>query len=325
MAAGSVTAFPQSLEEGLVYLVRARIQDPGVPLADLHGVLSQEERDRAARFRFEEDSLRSRVAWGLLRLFLGRLLGREPASLGFVQNEYGKPRLQDGPSFNLAHSGAWVLIGLASGGRLGVDVEWCGRVRDVESLAQTVFAPDELAEFRSFPQDQRPEAFYRGWARKEAFVKAVGEGLSLPLKGFSVSLAPGFGDALLQVESSKESGIPWQVRSLPELPGAEGAFAWDVPLRGIRCIDPERLGFDEKAGFANLDKIKSYGGPTLILHAEYDHIIPFSDSKALFAASPAPTKRHVKIPGANHNDIFIRGMDIYLDAVQQFCEGVERP
>ena len=76
----------------------------------------------------------------------------------------------------------------------------------------------------------------------------------------------------------------------------ESGFAYAAPLLRLLGIDPERLGFDEKAGFANLDKIKSYGGPTLILHAEYDHIIPFSDSEALFAASPAPTKRHVKIP-----------------------------
>ena len=99
----------------------------------------------------------------------------------------------------------------------------------------------------------------------------------------------------------------------------ESGFAYAAPLLRLLGIDPERIGFDETAGFANLDKIKTYHGPTLILHAEYDHIIPYSDSEALFAASPSPIKRHVKIPGANHNDIFLRGMAIYLDAVQQLC------
>jgi pimeloyl-ACP methyl ester carboxylesterase len=99
----------------------------------------------------------------------------------------------------------------------------------------------------------------------------------------------------------------------------ESGFAYAAPLLRLLGIDPEGLGFDETSGFANLDKIKIYDGPTLILHAEFDHIIPYSDSEALFAASPSSTKRHVKIPGANHNDIFLRGMDIYLDAVQQFC------
>lgn len=99
----------------------------------------------------------------------------------------------------------------------------------------------------------------------------------------------------------------------------ESGFAYAAPLLRLLGIDPERIGFEETAGFANLDKIRTYHGPTLILHAEYDHIIPYSDSEALFAASPSPTKRHVKIPGANHNDIFLRGMAIYLDAVTQFC------
>jgi len=99
----------------------------------------------------------------------------------------------------------------------------------------------------------------------------------------------------------------------------ESGFAYAAPLLRLLGIDPGRIGFDERKGFANLENIKSYHGPTLILHAEYDHIIPYSDSEALFAASPAQAKRHVKIPGANHNDIFLRGMDIYLDAVQQFC------
>ncbi len=99
----------------------------------------------------------------------------------------------------------------------------------------------------------------------------------------------------------------------------ESGFAYAAPLLRLLGIDPERIGFDEAAGFANLDKIRTYHGPTLILHAEFDHIIPYSDSEDLYAASPSPQKRHVTIPGANHNDIFLRGMDIYLDAVQQFC------
>lgn len=100
----------------------------------------------------------------------------------------------------------------------------------------------------------------------------------------------------------------------------ESGFAFAAPLLRLLGIDPERIGFDESAGFANLDKIRKYTGPTLIIHAEYDHIIPYADSEALFSASPAQNKRHLKIPGANHNDIFLRGMKAYLDAVQSFCQ-----
>jgi len=99
----------------------------------------------------------------------------------------------------------------------------------------------------------------------------------------------------------------------------ESAFAYAAPLLRLLGIDPKQIGFNEAAGFANLEKIKAYAGPTLIIHAEYDHIIPYADSEALFASSPAQCKRHVKIPGANHNDIFLRGMTPYLDALQTFC------
>ncbi len=99
----------------------------------------------------------------------------------------------------------------------------------------------------------------------------------------------------------------------------ESGFAFAAPLLRLLGIDPERIGFDESAGFANLEKIRHYAGPTLIIHAEHDHIIPYSDSQALLAASPSPKKTRVKIPGANHNDIFLRGMKTYLEAIQTFC------
>lgn len=99
----------------------------------------------------------------------------------------------------------------------------------------------------------------------------------------------------------------------------ESGFAYAAPLLRLLGIDPDRIGFDESRGFANLDKIRAYAGPTLIIHAEHDHIIPYTDSQALWEASPASRKRHVTIAGANHNDIFIRGMQTYLEAVQTFC------
>lgn len=105
----------------------------------------------------------------------------------------------------------------------------------------------------------------------------------------------------------------------------ESGFAYAAPLLRLLGVDPERFGFDETTGFANLDKIKTYSGPTLIIHAEHDHIIPYSDSEALFEASPAAVRQHIMIPGANHNDIFLRGADIYMDAVQQFCRASRKP
>ena len=100
----------------------------------------------------------------------------------------------------------------------------------------------------------------------------------------------------------------------------ESGFAWAGPLLRLLGVDPDRIGFDESSGFANVDKIRTFGKPTVIIHAEFDHIIPFSDGKALFEASGADDKVLVKIPGANHNDIFMRGLDRYLEAIAGLAE-----
>ena len=100
----------------------------------------------------------------------------------------------------------------------------------------------------------------------------------------------------------------------------ESGFAWAGPLLRLLGVDPERIGFDEASGFANVDKIKTFTKPTVIIHAEFDHIIPFSDGEALFEASGAADKLLVKVPGANHNDIFMRGLDRYLEAISGLAE-----
>jgi hypothetical protein len=102
----------------------------------------------------------------------------------------------------------------------------------------------------------------------------------------------------------------------------ESGFAWAGPLLRRLGVDPERIGFDESAGFANLDKIERVARPTLIIHAEFDHIIPFSDGKALYDACPAVDKTLVTISGANHNDIFLRGLDRYLESVDTLAKTI---
>ncbi|THB80989.1 MAG: alpha/beta hydrolase [Desulfobacteraceae bacterium] len=99
----------------------------------------------------------------------------------------------------------------------------------------------------------------------------------------------------------------------------ESGFAYAGALLSKLGIDPEAVGFDERSGFGNLEKIARYQGPVLVIHAEFDHIIPFSDGQALFDASPGPKKNLLQIDGANHNDIFMRGMDLYLKHVKAIC------
>ena len=99
----------------------------------------------------------------------------------------------------------------------------------------------------------------------------------------------------------------------------ESGFADAAALLKLLGIDPEALGFKEEKGFGNIDKIRKFDKPTLIIHAEFDHIIPFSDGKALYKACPSSDKSFLKIAGANHNDIFMRGLNQYLSAIKKLA------
>ena len=105
----------------------------------------------------------------------------------------------------------------------------------------------------------------------------------------------------------------------------ESGFAYAGPLLTLLGIDFAALGFREEKGFRNVDKIKNFDKPTLIIHAEFDHIIPYSDGQTLHDACQSGDKKMLKIPGANHNDIFMRGSQEYLAAVKNIVETVKKP
>ena len=102
----------------------------------------------------------------------------------------------------------------------------------------------------------------------------------------------------------------------------ESGFAYAGPLLQLLGINIDELGFIEEKGFRNIDKIGEFDKPTLIIHAEFDHIIPFSDGQALYDACPAADKTLIKIPGANHNDIFMRGLQEYMAGIKKMVEKV---
>jgi len=100
----------------------------------------------------------------------------------------------------------------------------------------------------------------------------------------------------------------------------ESGFAYAGPLLRLLGVNTQAMGFKEEQGFRNIDKIQPFDKPTLIIHAEKDHIIPFSDGQALYDACNSPDKTFLKIPGANHNDIFMRGLSEYMAGVEAFVE-----
>lgn len=102
----------------------------------------------------------------------------------------------------------------------------------------------------------------------------------------------------------------------------ESGFAFAAPLLHLLGVDVERIGFKEHQGFRNIDKIAQYAGPTLIIHAQHDHIIPYADGKALYEASAGARKRLLRIDGADHNDLFFVGMTQYLQTIADFLQEV---
>lgn len=217
-------------DPGAVHLYRASLVAPPVPAARLAELLAADERDRVARFHFDHLRRRQEVATGLLRLVLGRLTGRPPDSLRFETGEYGKPALPGGPAFNLSHSGDWWLLGVATEGRLGVDVEVHRPLPDLDSLARTTFRADEAAEvLGQGAGEERHRAFFRVWSRKEAFIKAVGLGLSYPLDRFRVASDDHAGAALRAIDDPAETPGAWTLRSVSWAPDLSAAVAWDRP------------------------------------------------------------------------------------------------
>lgn len=197
-------------------------------------VLSAEERARAARFLRPVDRDRYVASHAALRLILGRALGRAPADLAFAERPGGKPALAGGagPDFNLSHSGARALVAVSPAGRIGVDVEALRPMPDAGRVARTYFAPDEAAALAARPEPERMPAFMACWTRKEAFVKAVGAGLAMPLARFSVSLPPAPA-ALLRLADDPAAPGAWTLRHLEPGGGTVGAVALEEPDAGI--------------------------------------------------------------------------------------------
>jgi 4'-phosphopantetheinyl transferase len=209
--------------------------DPGV-LSRLALLLDEEDRQRIARYRREQDRAVRTAATAALRIVLAERMECSPGSLRFGCGSAGKPYVDGGPAFNISHSGDRVLIGVAAEGRLGVDIEVLRHLSDLSSLARSVFSPDELESLLISAEGERLRAFYRGWTRKEAFLKAVGIGLSAPLQEFSVSLEAKSGNALLQAPGDQLQ-VPWHVEPLACAPDAEAAVAWDQEM-GTVSVHP---------------------------------------------------------------------------------------
>ena len=197
--------------------------------------LSADERQRAERFHFERDRRHFVVGRGILRALLARYLGDEPNSLCFDYGPYGKPALggahKNQLRFNLSHSHGLGLYAVAHGREMGIDLEYVRPIAEMEQLAERFFSTQENAILRVVAAEQRALAFFNCWTRKEAFIKACGEGLSMPLNRFTVSLTPGEPARLLSSDDGFQDGSRWCLRELALPAGYVGALV----VEGTHC------------------------------------------------------------------------------------------
>lgn len=192
--------------------------------------LSRDEHERAARFRFDRHRAAFIAARAALRSILADYLGVAPHDVSFAYGPNGKPRLASGGlEFNASHSGDLAVVAITPRHRIGVDVEHC---RDLEylTLAEHFFAAQEITELQSLAAEARAQGFFNCWTRKEAYVKALGEGLSFPLDQFAVSLKPGAAPALLWSSSGAEEAARWQIVSTSGEPDYIGAVVVERPV-----------------------------------------------------------------------------------------------
>ena len=229
------------LPQDEVHVWRASLDHVDGHLSSLMQLLSPEERERADRFHFNADRKRSVVARGLLRLLLGHCLGRCANQLQFQYNELGKPILAGGlhPSlqFNLSHSGDLVLIALSRGRALGVDIEQMRMDVAAKEIASRFFSADECKGLASVALAEQHAAFFACWTRKEAYLKARGDGLSLSLAQFDVSFLPGDQPRLLATRHDPADVHRWTLRALEGGEGYQAALAVECGDWKLKCLD----------------------------------------------------------------------------------------
>jgi len=213
-----------------IHVWRAALDLPIERIQKLEQVLIDDERRRAAQFRFQKDRNHFIVARGILRHILGRYLRKVPQTLSFTYNRYGKPMLvqqaaNDDLFFNVTHSHELALYAFTRLGNIGVDLEYINPRVEYDQLAERFFSPNEVRMLRSVPQETRLEAFFQCWTRKEAYVKARGLGLSLDLNLFDVSLGPDMPAAILGIREEKQNVDRWSLYALSPGTSYAGALA----------------------------------------------------------------------------------------------------
>jgi 4'-phosphopantetheinyl transferase len=196
--------------------------------------LSPEETVRAGRFYFPRHRRAFVLGRAALRALVAGYLGMDAAEVGFVYGPQGKPALESSDAcslrFNASNSGNLAAYAFTSGCDIGVDVEQHRALTDLENIARRFFSPEEAAELLDLAASEKTAAFFRCWTRKEAYIKALGGGLSIPLDSFRVTLRPGDAARLVSSAGGADEARGWTIHEFDPGPGYAGAIAYpDAP------------------------------------------------------------------------------------------------
>jgi 4'-phosphopantetheinyl transferase len=228
-----------ALSSDEVHVWRASLDQPAWRVQNLRHSLTTDELSQARRFYFPTERRRFIIARWLLRTILSRYLDLEPGQLRFSYNDYGKPSLarEFDPgmlNFNLSYSDGLALYAIARGREVGIDLERIRPVAEAEGIAERFFSPEENAQFRTLPAGLKQKAFFTCWTRKEAYIKARGKGMSLPMDQVEVSLAPDEPAILLSTGDTLQKVSHWSLREL--MPGPSYAAALAVEGHDWRLV-----------------------------------------------------------------------------------------
>ncbi|MBB4637661.1 4'-phosphopantetheinyl transferase family protein [Longimicrobium terrae] len=218
---------PVALGADEVHVWRASLRPSPAALARMEAHLGADERDRASRFRFAEHRTAFVAGRGAQREILARYTGLAPAAHRYRTTSHGKPMLDGADGrlrFNVSNAGDMALYAVTLEREIGVDLEALKPMPDGIDIAKRFFSAPENEIFAALPETDRELAFFQCWTRKEAYIKAVGEGLSMPLDRFDVSFRPGEPARLLATRGDPDEAGRWTLRELHPGPGYVGAI-----------------------------------------------------------------------------------------------------
>jgi 4'-phosphopantetheinyl transferase len=204
----------------------------------LYKTLSADERHQAGRFHFNGHRVRYTASHGILREILGRYLRISPQAVRFRFGVKGKPSIDAEDSdetvhFNMAHSGSYALYAISRFPRTGADIENVRQINDRDHIVSQNFSLLEIEAYQNLPEELREEAFFNGWTRKEAYIKAIGDGLHQPLEQFSVFINPGEPARLVNIVGDSELASQWTLRGFNPVPGYVAAIAVKGKIRNM--------------------------------------------------------------------------------------------